>query len=66
MEDTVGLFQTLPRLDEFLGSNYGDQIYHLDYDKLTVEQEPETRKLIEHIELGWEDACLSPQKTNAA
>jgi hypothetical protein len=34
----------------------------LDYDRLTVEQEAETRKLIEHIELDWEDACLSPQK----
>ena len=40
---------------------YNDRIYHLNYDSLTVEQEPETRKLIEYLDLGWEDACLSPQ-----
>ena len=38
------------------------QIYHLDYDRLTVEQDTETRQLIEYIELGWEDACLSPHE----
>ena len=41
---------------------YGDQICHLDYDRLTIQQEPETRKLIEHLELGWDDACLLPQE----
>ena len=41
---------------------YDDRIYHLNYDSLTVEQEPETRKLIEYLDLGWEDACLSPQE----
>ena len=25
-------------------------------------QEPETRRLIEYLELNWEDACLAPQK----
>ena len=46
---------------EFWDKHYGEHIYHLDYDKLTLEQEIETRKLIEHLELDWEDACLSPQ-----
>ena len=46
----------------FWDNFYGDQIYHLDYDRLTVEQDAETRQLIEHIELGWEDACLSPHE----
>ena len=62
LEDTVGYFKLYQDLISFWDDLYGDQIYHLDYDRLTVEQEPETRKLIEHIELGWEDACLSPQK----
>ena len=62
LEDTVGYFKLYQDLMNFWDDLYGDQIYHLDYDQLTVEQEPEIRKLIEHIELGWEDACLSPQK----
>ena len=41
---------------------YSDRIYNLDYEKLTVDQEDETRKLIRHIGLKWEDACLSPHK----
>jgi tetratricopeptide (TPR) repeat protein len=62
LEDTVGYFKLYQDLMYFWDDLYGDQIYHLDYDRLTVEQETETRKLIEHMELGWEDACLSPQE----
>ena len=47
---------------EFWDQHYGNKIYHLDYDKLTIEQEIETRKLIEYLKLGWEDDCLSPHK----
>ena len=39
-----------------------NQIYHLDYDRLTVKQEVETKQLIERLGLKWEDACLSPEK----
>ena len=46
----------------FWDQHYGSTIYHLDYDRLTIEQEIETRKLIEHLKLDWEDACLSPQE----
>ena len=43
---------------------YNDRIYSLDYDELTEEQEPETRRLIEHLGLNWEDACLAPHTNN--
>ncbi|MDC1446219.1 sulfotransferase, partial [Amylibacter sp.] len=62
LKDTVDYFKLYQDLMDFWDQQYSDQIYHLDYDKLTVEQEPETRKLIEYLELGWEDDCLSPQK----
>ena len=39
----------------------GERIYDLEYESLTVNQNQETRKLIEHLGLSWEDACLSPQ-----
>ena len=47
---------------EFWDDLYGNHIYQLDYDRLTVEQEIETKKLIEHLGLEWEHACLSPQE----
>ena len=34
----------------------------LDYDRLTVEQESETIKLIKYLELQWEETCMSPEK----
>ena len=43
-------------------SEYSDRIYHLNYESLTTDQENQTRKLIKHLELNWEEACLSPQK----
>ena len=36
-------------------------IYNLNYDNLTTNQEDETKKLIQYLELNWEDACLFPQ-----
>ena len=62
LKDTVNYFKDLSDLMEFWDQQYSDQIYHLDYDKLTLEQEPETRKLIQHLGLDWEDNCLSPQE----
>ena len=37
------------------------RIYDLDYEALTEHQEQETRMLIEHLDLEWNVACLSPQ-----
>jgi len=62
LEDTRSYFKLYRDLIKFWDDLYGDQIYHLDYDRLTVEQESETRKLIEHIDLDWENSCLLPQK----
>jgi hypothetical protein len=62
LSDTVNYFKLYQDLMDFWDQQYSDQIYHLDYDKLTFEQEPETRKLIEYLKLGWEGDCLSPHK----
>ena len=53
-----GLYKDLMH---FWSQSYSDRIYNLDYDKLTEDQEPETRRLIEYLGLNWEDACLAPQ-----
>ena len=62
LKDTVNYFKLYQDLMQFWDEQYSEYIYHLDYDKLTIEQEPETRKLIEYLKLGWEDDCLSPQE----
>ena len=62
LEDTVAFYKLYQNLVEFWDESYGDKIYHIDYDKLTVKQEPETKRLLEYLELDWEDACLSPQE----
>jgi tetratricopeptide (TPR) repeat protein len=40
------------------------RIYDLSYEVLTEDQEEETRKLVGHLGLEWNDACLSPQENN--
>ena len=61
LKDTVGYFKLYQDLMDFWDQQYSDQIYHLDYDKLTLKQESETRRLVQYIGLNWEDKCLSPQ-----
>ena len=53
-----GLYENLMELWE---SSLGKKIYNLDYELLTVNQENETRNLIEFLGLDWDEKCLSPQ-----
>jgi tetratricopeptide (TPR) repeat protein len=62
IEDTVSYFGLYKDLMQFWRSHYGDRIYDLHYDNLTINQEEETRSLIQYLELKWEIECLSPQK----
>jgi tetratricopeptide (TPR) repeat protein len=61
LSDTIRYYGLYKELMQFWSQSYGDRIYNLDYDKLTEDQEPETRRLIERLGLKWEDACLAPQ-----
>ena len=62
LNDTVEYFKLYSDLMTFWENLYPNRIYQLDYDKLTIEQEKETRKLIDYLGLDWESACLSPHK----
>ena len=61
LKDTVRYYELYIDLMHFWYQSYSDHIYNLDYDKLTEDQEPQTLRLIEYLELNWEDACLAPQ-----
>lgn len=41
-------------------------IYHIDYEKLVNDTEGETRKLLDHCDLGWEERCLNFHDNPAA
>jgi tetratricopeptide (TPR) repeat protein len=64
LADTVKYFCLYKDLMQFWLQSYTNRIYNLDYDKLTKQQELETRRLIEYLGLKWEDACLAPQNNN--
>ena len=61
LADTVRYYGLYKDLMNFWYQSYRDRICNLDYDELTEEQEPETRRLVNYLELNWEDACLAPQ-----
>ena len=46
---------------EFWTNTLSDRIYQLGYEQLTVNQESETRQLIDYLGMDWDEKCLSPQ-----
>lgn len=44
---------------DFWHSKFPGRIYDQNYERLTENQEEETRKLVSHVELEWDDACLN-------
>ena len=47
-----------------MNQKYGTRIYNLNYEKLTMHQKIETKKLIDYLDLNWEHGCLNPEKNN--
>ena len=62
LKDIVTYYNLYENLMNFWIKEFGDKIYNLDYEKLTFNQEDETRKLIDYLGIKWEDACLNPEK----
>ena len=62
LEDTVNYYNLYSSLMKFWDDQYDDKIYNLDYEKLIISQEQETRSLVHFLGLEWESACLTPHK----
>ena len=60
LKDVVDYYRLYIDLMEFWQSQYNNRIYNLNYEELTTNQENETKNLIKHLDLNWEEACLSP------
>ncbi len=63
LNDIVTYYQLYRDLMVEWSNRYGDHLIQLDYERLTEDQEVETRQLISDLGLDWEDACLSPHKS---
>jgi tetratricopeptide (TPR) repeat protein len=64
LSDTISYFKMYRDLMAFWEKEYPNQIYHLDYDELTMQQEPRIRELIKYVGLDWQDSCLSPHENS--
>jgi tetratricopeptide (TPR) repeat protein len=63
MDDLAEYYKLYAELMLFWRDQYSDRIYELDYESLTENQEQETRKLLAHCGLDWEEQCLDFHKT---
>ena len=61
LDDIISYYKLYQDLMRFWDKSITNRIYDLDYELLTVNQEDETRKLLDYLELEWEEGCLSPQ-----
>ena len=50
-------------LMKFWHARFPGRIHDLDYEKLTEDQDAETRKLLEYCGLPWEEGCLEFEKS---
>ncbi len=66
LDDLTAFYALYKELMAFWMREFPDDIYRVDYERLTERQEEETKNLLEHIGLGWEDACLEFHKTERA
>ena len=61
LNDILAYYAMYEELMKFWVSALPGRIYELDYDLLTTNQNEETKKLINYLELFWEDNCLRPE-----
>lgn len=66
MEEITDYYRQYKDLMEFWHEKYPGRIYDLNYQKLTENQEAETRRLFEYLELEWQDAALDFHKNKRA
>ena len=64
LHDVVEYFELYDDLMQIWRTTYGDRIYNLNYEKLTTDQNFETRELLKYLEINWEEACLEPHRNN--
>jgi tetratricopeptide (TPR) repeat protein len=64
--DLAEYYRMYEDLMQFWRERFPGRIYDLDYERLTENQEEETRKLLAYCGLPWQDRCLEFEKTERA
>lgn len=66
LEDLGRYYSLYRELMAFWHARFPGRIYDLNYERLTENQEDETRKLLEYCGLPWEAGCLEFEKNDRA
>lgn len=64
--DTARYYARFDRLMAFWEEIYPGRVLQLSYEKLVADQEGQTRLLVGHCGLPWDDACLTFHENTAA
>jgi len=59
IEDLSGYYKSYIEMMSFWHEIFPNKIYDLNYEKLTTNQEEETKKLLDYCELDWDKNCLN-------
>jgi tetratricopeptide (TPR) repeat protein len=62
LDDLAGFYGLYADLMDFWHQLFPGKIYDMCYEDLTINQEEETRKLLQYCELDWDENCLSFHK----
>ena len=66
MDDLVNYFGLYDDLMKFWYKKFPGKIYDISYEKLTINQESESKKLIKYCGLVWDQKCLEFYKNTRA
>lgn len=64
LRDVVSYYRMYEELMAFWSETHPGRLYELHYEELTKRPEEEIRRLIDHIGLEWEEACLHPHRND--
>ena len=64
--DIARYYARFDRLMELWDRLYPGRVLQLSYEGLVADQEAQTRRLLDHCGLGWDEACLSFHRNTSA
>ena len=56
--DLVKFYVLYTKMMNYWHQSFPNKIYDINYEKLTTNQEDETKKLLKYCELDWDESCL--------
>jgi len=61
IDDIINYYALYEELMMFWKKKFNNVIYDIDYDMLTIDPKNITKNLINHLNLKWDEKCLSPE-----